>query len=100
MTTVEKTADKTPDRPIDKRRALGRGLDSLLPSGPRVVPNPSGLATGRGGDAHEPSPQTVTPQGTSVGDLDPQADRPDSVRHIALDQIDDNPHQTRAEFNK
>jgi ParB family chromosome partitioning protein len=100
MTTVEKTADKTPDRPIDKRRALGRGLDSLLPSGPRVVPNPSGLATGRGGNALEPSPQTVIPQGTSVGDLDPQADRPDSVRHIALDQIDDNPHQTRAEFNK
>ena len=24
-------------KPAEKRRALGRGLDSLLPSGPRVV---------------------------------------------------------------
>src|ERR1700681_314757 len=99
MTTVEKTADKTPDRPIDKRRALGRGLDSLLPSGPRVVPSPSGLAAGRA-SAQESSPPMGTPQGGSLGDLDPQGDRPDSVRHIALDQIDNNPHQTRAEFNK
>ena len=27
-------------KPVEKRRALGRGLDSLLPSGPRVVPPP------------------------------------------------------------
>jgi ParB family chromosome partitioning protein len=100
MTTVEKTADKTPDRPVDKRRALGRGLDSLLPSGPRVVPNVSGLAAGRGANFPESSPQTVTPQGASVGDLEAQTDRPDSVRQIALDHIDNNPHQTRIEFNK
>ncbi|MFY9559063.1 MAG: ParB/RepB/Spo0J family partition protein [Terriglobales bacterium] len=31
---VEKVAEK----PVEKRRALGRGLESLLPSGPRVVP--------------------------------------------------------------
>jgi len=31
--TTDKTAEK-----VEKRRALGRGLDSLLPSGPRVVP--------------------------------------------------------------
>ena len=30
-------------KPAEKRRALGRGLDSLLPSGPRVVS--SGAAT-------------------------------------------------------
>src|SRR5947207_14700124 len=24
-------------KPVEKRRALGRGLDSLLPSGPRIV---------------------------------------------------------------
>jgi ParB family transcriptional regulator, chromosome partitioning protein len=28
-------------KPVEKRRALGRGLDSLLPSGPRVVPPPA-----------------------------------------------------------
>jgi ParB family chromosome partitioning protein len=28
-------------KPAEKRRALGRGLDSLLPSGPRVVPPPA-----------------------------------------------------------
>ena len=100
MTTVEKTADKTPDRPIDKRRALGRGLDSLLPSGPRVVPHPSMLAPGAPQMQTTLLPQTSAAQGVSVGDLDPQADRADSVRHIALDQIDDNPHQTRVEFNK
>ena len=27
-------------KPVEKRRALGRGLDSLLPSGPRVVTSP------------------------------------------------------------
>jgi ParB family transcriptional regulator, chromosome partitioning protein len=28
-------------KPVEKRRALGRGLESLLPSGPRVVPPPA-----------------------------------------------------------
>ena len=28
-------------KPVEKRRALGRGLDSLLPSGPRVVASPA-----------------------------------------------------------
>jgi ParB family chromosome partitioning protein len=32
----------------EKRRALGRGLDSLLPSGPRVVSSPSAAATAPG----------------------------------------------------
>src|SRR5256714_13329176 len=31
-------------KPAEKRRALGRGLDSLLPSGPRVVASASAAA--------------------------------------------------------
>lgn len=33
-------------KPIEKRRALGRGLDSLLPSGPRVVSSGAAAAPG------------------------------------------------------
>ena len=35
--TTSLAADKAIDKRFEKRRALGRGLDSLLPSGPRVV---------------------------------------------------------------
>ncbi len=36
-TSAEKIAETTIEKPAEKRRALGRGLDSLLPVGPRVV---------------------------------------------------------------
>ena len=48
-------------KPAEKRRALGRGLDSLLPSGPRVVS--SGPAT-----AVASAPVVIPPQAMpSVG---------------------------------
>jgi ParB family chromosome partitioning protein len=37
---VEKAADRPAEKPIEKRRALGRGLEALLSSGPRVVTVP------------------------------------------------------------
>src|SRR5579863_3922462 len=71
MTTTVASTEKV----IEKRRALGRGLDSLLPSGPRVV---------------EPAPQpTVLPE------VHAQAARSDAVLEIPLDLIDENPYQTR-----
>src|SRR5271154_2532633 len=79
-TTAERVPDGTAEKTVDKRRALGRGLDSLLPSGPRVV---AGTAA-------------VLP------DLPAQAARPepgDAVLRIALDQIDENPYQTRKAFD-
>ncbi|HZQ20818.1 MAG TPA: ParB/RepB/Spo0J family partition protein [Terriglobales bacterium] len=45
-------------KPAEKRRALGRGLDSLLPSGPRVVSPPV--------PANPPRTATSEPHGPSV----------------------------------
>jgi ParB family transcriptional regulator, chromosome partitioning protein len=96
-TTAEKTtvAEKPAaavaavDKPViapDKRRALGRGLESLLPGGPRVV---AGTAAG------------AAAAGTTevaIGDLQAQAARVaagETILHISLDAIDQNPYQTR-----
>src|ERR1700685_2831798 len=87
MTAEEKivptvpAADKSDKHP-DKRKALGRGLDSLLPSslpgraGPAIAGEPAG------------------PQPGIIGDLHAQATRPrvgESVVEVALDHIDANP---------
>ncbi len=96
-------------KPAEKRRALGRGLDSLLPSGPRVVS--SGSAT-----AVVSAPVVIPPQvGTSAGPaIVPQASggsaepstrtavagaHGQEVIEIALDLIDENPYQTRRTFD-
>jgi ParB family transcriptional regulator, chromosome partitioning protein len=60
-TVVEKNVvAKVSDKIIEKRRALGRGLDSLLP-GPRVVPSAPAVAPGAG----HPSTATATNSGTA-----------------------------------
>src|SRR5277367_1284405 len=68
------TATET-DKAVEKRRALGRGLDSLLPSGPRVV--------------------ETAPQSGVLPEVHAQAARGDSVVEIPLELIDENPYQTR-----
>jgi ParB family chromosome partitioning protein len=73
-------------KPAEKRRALGRGLDSLLPSGPRVVPSPPTV----------PTTNTV-PVPTRVAEL-PRAEG-DFIEQIPLDLIDENPYQTRQTFD-
>jgi len=86
MTTI---AEKT----IDKRRALGRGLDSLLPTGPRVV----------AGTAMAAVAPTIAAIEAVVPELQAQAERRqvgDVVAHIPLDQIDVNPYQTRQIFDQ
>jgi ParB family chromosome partitioning protein len=110
MTTAEKLRVDTPgpekvkDKPAvekvpDKRRALGRGLDSLLPSGPRPVAPVLGVA-----------PQTSSAAAASdrptssavISDMQAQAAKAqsgDAVQQIPLDQIDENPYQTRLRFN-
>ncbi len=86
---VEKTSEK--------RRALGRGLDSLLPAGPRVVAVP-------------PVVGNLTPVPSGSVAVEPLAMAPDlasQVRSevgealvpIPLDQIDENPYQTRRIFD-
>jgi ParB family chromosome partitioning protein len=82
---TEKAADKV----IEKRRALGRGLDSLLPSGPRVV---AGTAVTQPAEAGRETP----PHGLVLAEVKAQAERPhDGVEQIPLELIDDNPYQTR-----
>ena len=90
-TTAEKVIpavdDKIADKSPDKRRALGRGLESLLPSGPRIV-------TGATAPAIPPPAVPPTTQ--------PQADRTNQLEGIValnLDQIAENPYQTRRDFN-
>ena len=119
--------EKVTEKLAEKRRALGRGLESLLP-GPRVVPggdagragtpvippspydNRSAVApaqTVRGTPSAIPGQAPVTatgasaPQGT-VAELPAMAPRRtdggEEVFQLALEQIDHNPHQTRQEF--
>jgi len=73
-------------KPMEKRRALGRGLDSLLPSGPRVVTAAPAVMP----------PPTLLP--VRVDELQARAEG-DVVEQIPLELIDENPYQTRTAFD-
>jgi len=82
----------------EKRRALGRGLDSLLPSGPR-------LATAAAPAVMPPPVVPSTPPGADgahAAHLRPAAPARDGqeIIEIALDHIDENPYQTRRTFDE
>jgi ParB family transcriptional regulator, chromosome partitioning protein len=83
-TTAEKVVTEEKAAP-EKRKALGRGLESLLPSGPRVV-----------------APAAINPPSvgaTAVAGGAPAPHGSDAVVQIALEQIEENPYQTRYQFN-
>jgi ParB family chromosome partitioning protein len=102
----------------DKRRALGRGLDSLLP-GPRAIPGTSaatssaaGAATlGRegggvmpgheGGGVSRDGAPTDGPQPSIIPELQAVAGRAEgtSVIMLSLERIEANPYQTRYKFH-
>jgi ParB family transcriptional regulator, chromosome partitioning protein len=90
-TAVEKPAEKV----VDKRRALGRGLESLL-GGPRAVATPSPV----------PAAVAATPSEANSGviaEIQAQAARAsigDTVQSVPLDSIDKNPYQTRLYFDQ
>ena len=114
-------------KPAEKRRALGRGLDSLLPSGPRMVAAAPATAVSPavvppqvmpGSVAPVVVPATgpaIVPQPAVPGEIaelhaagqvksPPKqsldgAPQGDVVRQIPLDLIDENPYQTRRTFN-
>jgi ParB family chromosome partitioning protein len=69
---------------VDKRRALGRGLASLLPGGPRPVT--------------PPTPPVVS--GGAAPQVTPRAPQDGGILEIALDLIDNNPYQTRGIFRE
>jgi ParB family chromosome partitioning protein len=81
-TSVAASTEKAVDKAIEKRRALGRGLDSLLPSGPRVVE--SGPAGG-----------PPLSQSGVLPEVHAQAARGEAVVEVRLELIDENPYQTR-----
>jgi ParB family chromosome partitioning protein len=104
-------------KPAEKRRALGRGLDSLLPSGPRVVS--SGSAAAAASSPVVIPPQPMPPAGPAIVLPTPATSsgsagagtrtesapslatgiRGQEVVEIALDLIDENPYQTRRTFD-
>jgi ParB family chromosome partitioning protein len=103
-------------KPAEKRRALGRGLDSLLPSGPRVVSSGPANASApvvippqavpSSGPAIVPAPPAIASAGagavTHTGVSAPQGvsvPQGQEVVEIALDLIDENPYQTRRTFD-
>ena len=71
----------------EKRRALGRGLDSLLPSGPRAV--------AAAAPAVMPAP---TSGSARVAEIQARTEG-DAIEQIPLDLIDENPYQTRRSFD-
>lgn len=75
----------------DKRRALGRGLDSLLPARPRVV-----TASEVQGIAPTIAAETPAPLPAEMPHVPGSA----AVIRIALDHIDENPYQTRRAFDQ
>jgi len=126
--TAAKTGtEKAREKLAEKRRALGRGLESLLP-GPRVVPasparppaaptlpqstrkdgapdsssstssEPSGLSSaadgGQPGTAAAP-PEVVDELQAAVAGQTPDGEQ---AFELALERIEQNPYQTRTEF--
>jgi ParB family chromosome partitioning protein len=85
-TTAEKVVTEAEKAAPEKRKALGRGLESLLPGGPRVVAPVSvssvGAAAAVAGGA--PAAHLAGPS--------------DAVVQISIALIDQNPYQTRYHF--
>jgi len=95
---LEKKDDKK-DEKAEKRRALGRGLASLLP-GPRVVTPPVSAESGQA-PMQSPAPrlEIPSPQGES-GVVPIQVPASDHVvTSLAPELIDKNPYQTRSAFD-
>ena len=99
-------------KPAEKRRALGRGLDSLLPSGPRAVPSgpatavasapvviPPQVGTSAGPAIVPPPPATTSIGGEAGTRTEVSAPHGQEIFEIALDLIDENPYQTRRTFD-
>ncbi len=90
-TTAEKVVVDAEKVVPEKRKALGRGLESLLPGGPRVVSSsaaggPAAPIAGGAPAPHLPSPPSLS-------------EVRDAVVQVAIELIDENPYQTRAHFS-
>jgi ParB family transcriptional regulator, chromosome partitioning protein len=95
-TTTEQAVVAEAEKVVpDKRRALGRGLESLLPGGPRMVAAAAGQAAA--GQAMDATPHSVV-----LPEVHAQARAAsgDAVVLIKLDEIEHNPYQTRYHFDE
>jgi ParB family chromosome partitioning protein len=91
MTTTPTTT------PLEKRKALGRGLSSLLPGSLRAVTAPAPAPA-----VHPATPVPVAPE-AATPEVHVQAERRPAdgdILEIALDLIDNNPYQTRGIFRE
>src|SRR5271165_2667614 len=89
---------------VEKHKALGRGLESLLPARPfSHVPPTLSPTPGEKGGAPAYAPPALLPTPGEKGDAPATAAtglRPgEAVLEIPLDQLDDNPYQTRSELD-
>ena len=84
-TTAEKIVPAEEKPAADKRRALGRGLDSLLPGGPRIVTGPA-------------APPPAAPTAPAIPAAPAHTAPAEGVVLLNLDQIAENPYQTRRDF--
>ena len=87
------TTSTTPAPPADKRKALGRGLESLLPGGPRPAMAPPAAA------APPPTGAAVAPP-VAAPPLPKPAVAHEQMRELPLGLIDRNPYQTRLHLDE
>ena len=89
-TTAEKVVTETEKAAPEKRKALGRGLESLLPGGPRVVA-PAASSAG-----------AVAPPLAGGAPAPHVSGRPTRVPscRFRLELIDENPYQTRVSLRR
>jgi ParB family transcriptional regulator, chromosome partitioning protein len=108
LATTVVSKDEKKEEKIEKRRALGRGLESLLP-GPRVVAPGIARAQPVPPSSTAGAAMEVAPLGTSVaaiqavkedGEMAQAAGSRDLVVDVAIDSIDKNPYQTRYLFDQ
>lgn len=97
-TTTEKVTAEADKAVPEKRKALGRGLESLLPSGPRVVPGTGVTVPSSPGAAPTADPN-VRSAVLSDAHAPARAASGDAVVQIVLEQIEHNPYQTRYHFD-
>jgi ParB family transcriptional regulator, chromosome partitioning protein len=115
--TAENLAANKPERKeekVEKRKALGRGLESLLP-GPRVVPSTSeqrvattdpatlGNRSTSSAATVAVSPSADTPVPAEIISIQASSELASSgevVTSLPLDAIDRNPYQTRSLFDE
>jgi len=87
----------------DKRKALGRGLESLLPGGPRLTGSAAPVADAAKAGGGLAGTVRTGGYGANIGDLQaaaaPKRRDGDEVIELRLELVEGNPYQTRTMFD-